>query len=127
MIAALVAIILAQTTNCYPNNPIMPSAGMHCDTTPDASQLLQQNQPAAEGGPDRAPSSLEECAIGGLRAMADGCTFTQIAKAKKNAANRSAVGNLIADGKCADARNYALRAGDLELAEHVSTLCAGAK
>ena len=41
----------------------------------------------------------------------------------KQAARRKKAAQLIADGKCDEARAYALRAGDLNLAQQVSNVC----
>jgi hypothetical protein len=59
-----------------------------------------------------------------MSAIAGNCSSGQIRLANKLAAEKKAVGILIADGKCIEARNYALREGNLDLAEHVSRLCA---
>lgn len=114
----LVALQLAQMTTCMTG-----VAGMTtCNSVPDygaTPPAVINDAPLRR----RVPSSLAECAIGGLKAYLDGCSAAQVAEAKTEAANRSTVGGLIADGKCDDARRYALRSGDLDLAEHVARLC----
>lgn len=60
MVAA--AILLAQTTNCSPDNPLMPSAGFSCETSgaptpqpapaqgPTLAQVLQGRRACARQG-----------------------------------------------------------------------------
>ena len=105
VIAALIpAAAAAQTTSCRK------------DATGAVICLQEQ--------PRKAADIDGECVNGGLQALAEGCTLGQISRAKRNDTNRKAVGALIADSKCAEAKSYALRSGDLDLAERVLRLCA---
>lgn len=98
----LPALALAQTTDCTQD--------------PITGRVTCKTRAAAE--PD------SDCSGGKLSALAAGCSLGAIERARANEKNRKTVGQLIADGKCGDARLYALRSGDLDLAERVTRLCA---
>lgn len=80
---------------CFPNNPMMPSAGQTCHDI----------------GPPPLPSAAPSGGGGG--------NIFDTMRAKK-------AGNLLADGKCDEALQLALRAGDFRLAERVKQMCPAA-
>lgn len=88
----------AQTTTCQDRIFGSPQFGVECKT--------EQVKPINCGGSKFA-------------ALLAGCTAGEI----KAASNRKAVGKLVADGKCDEARATALREGDFELAQLVSQTC----
>lgn len=95
------ALALAQTTDCLTD----ATGKMTCTTRPKVDRD-------------------KTCLRGGIAAVAAGCSAASIAQAKARDKERKTLGALIADGQCDQARNQALRSGDLELAERVTRLCA---
>ncbi len=95
----LVATPSLAQINCMPNNPAMPSAGSTC----------YDNRPPQAGS----PASLD---------LGSGDVFSYV-HTQRERKREKVVGGLIADGKCDEAKKYALREGSLDLAERVDRLC----
>jgi len=99
----------AQTTHCAPTIDGMPSAGVTCRST---SAGMGQVYSWKDVPP-------KPCTT--LQRMAEGSG--PLCAAREVAANRKAVGDLIAAGKCDDALKGALSTGDLEFARDVRDFC----
>ena len=64
-----------------------------------------------------------DCEIGGMSALALGCTAGEIKRAKEIKAQRQQIGALVAEGRCEEAKAIPLKSGDFDLAERVQRLC----
>lgn len=100
----------AQTTECADKIIGMPSAGVVCHTTgssPSTPVDWRNSRPVP-------------CSKFDLLALPD-----TVCSARQVAANRKAVGDLIAAGKCDEGLKGALGTGDLQFAREVRDFCAG--
>lgn len=109
--ATVLAMTLAQTTTCQNTVYGMPEFGVTCRERPEPS--------AATATPKRCG------ALDKLVGFGDGDCAARAAAADR-ADLMKAVGSLAADGRCTEAQQSALRAGDLELAERIQRLCVAA-
>lgn len=97
-------------TNCtgYGN-----TVNCNTTTTPDLGQMFAASA-AARARTDAARHQSEDSRLHSVQALA-------AHQAEEDRSKR--VGTLVADGKCGDAKDLALREGDLDLAAKVQTLC----
>lgn len=95
--------VAAQTTDCERQ----VDGSVQCKTR--ANPTIQERQ--------------SDCEVGGMSALALGCTVGEIKRAKEIKAQREQIGALIVAGRCEEAKAIPLRAGDLDLAERVQKLC----
>lgn len=107
--------VLAQTVRCENTIYNMPQLGTTCKVVqplppPSPAELVQEGRQKTNGFLE---VLVPEMMTNRRRQQAQAAV----------AANRQTVGKMLTEGRCLDARNFALEQGDFELANHVVAIC----
>lgn len=116
LIAALTPAIVTAQTQCFPNNPAMPQAGMTCH------DIGPPPLPSNEGSRVYAPQSIEEQCSGLHLDLFGTCRRLKESKARHDEEIK-AVSSLVQQGDCQGAVNRALQDNDFDIAAKAKAIC----